>query len=479
MCDKGWMSRLESAVRKRFGQLIGTLLSLVLAALVPAVINGEVAQISPDAEREFQAAMAARDRGDAATAEALLTKLNRTHPGIFAVDESLGLLLISRDEVARALPYLETAVHEQPSSDAAHANLGAALYALHRNASALIQFEEAARLQPGNASTQQSLGRLYMETHQAAKAAMALVTAVRLKPDDTDLQLDCITALLAANRTNEAHNVLSRFPDADGSARAQSLLGETAEKEGQYKEAVEHLMRAEQLEPSEENAWQLGAEFLRHWTFDEAIREFEAATVKFPGSTRLKFGLGAAYYGGARYGEAIPVFADLLEADSSNAFYAAVLGMACTAPTDKAEPRCDVLIRYAETHTRDAAAATSAATMLLRKGSAESETTRARKLLNRALATNPDLPNANYQMALLLQDGGDWAGSISYLERAVKVKADFSQAHYHLALAYWRTGHKQRGQAEMKLEKKYSQQEQEDEDKRLRQVTTFVVNLRN
>ncbi|HEX4310003.1 MAG TPA: tetratricopeptide repeat protein [Acidobacteriaceae bacterium] len=471
------MSRQDFAVRMRFGQLSWVLPALALAALAPAV-SAQGTRTSSDVEREFQAAMAARNRGDAEQAEILLRALDKAHPGIFAVDESLGLLLVSRDDVAPALPFLEAAVREQPSSDAAHANFGAALYALHRSAPALTQFEEAARIQPANVSTQQSLGRLYMEIRQPAKAATALLTAVKLKPGDAELQLDCITALLAANRTNEAQNMLASLAGADESARAQSLLGETAEKEGQYKDAVEHFMRAAQLDPDEENAWQLGAELLRHWTFDDAVRKFQIAAAKYPGSTRMKFGLGAAYYGGGRYAEAAPLFADLLEADDSNASYAAALGMACTAPTEKPEPRCDVLVRYAETHPHDATAATCAATRLL-QDSADNQIRRARKLLNNALAANPNLPDANYQMGLLLQDGGDWAGSIVNLRRAVEAKPDFSQAHYHLALAYWRTGHKRQGQAEMDLQRKYSRQEQEDEDQRLRQITTFVINLRN
>jgi hypothetical protein len=44
-------------------------------------------------EQEFQAAMAAQEKGDLDRAEALLRDLHAHHPGLFAVDESLGLLL--------------------------------------------------------------------------------------------------------------------------------------------------------------------------------------------------------------------------------------------------------------------------------------------------------------------------------------------------------------------------------------------------
>jgi len=435
----------------------GQIAKLARAWLLPAFLLffpvplwPQASAASPTPEHEFEAAMAARDRGDLDRAETLLSALHRTHPGNFAVDESLGLLLVSRDEVPRALPLLEAAVREQPSSDVAHANLGAALYRLHRNASALAEFQAAARINPANASTQQSLGRLYMETRDPDKAADAFLAGIKLTPDDGDLQLDCATALLAANRVTEARSILAGLTGADSSARAQSLLGEASEMEGKFQDAIEHF-----------------------------IGEFEPAVAQFPKSTRIRFGLGAAYYGGARYADAIPEFAELLQTDPNNSLYAKLLGMACTAPTDKEQPHCDALVAYAKAHPRDAVAATDAASMCLHAAPTNGQLGLARQLLTQALAADPKLPEAQYQMGLLRQDQGDWAGSIANLEAAVRLRPSFSQAHYRLGLACWRTGRREQGQAEMDLEKKYAKQEQEDEDTRLRQITTFVVNLRN
>jgi len=101
----------------------------------------------------------------------------------------------------------------------------------------------------------------------------------------------------------------------------------------------------------------------------------------------------------------------------------------------------------------------------------------ARKLLVRAIASDPALPEAQFRMGVVLQDNSDWKGSIPYLERAVELKPDFAQAHYRLARAYWRTGRNQEGQAQMDLQKKFARQEQEDLDRRLKQITRFVVEL--
>ncbi len=423
--------------------------------------------------------MTAQDSGDLGRAETILLGLHNKHPGLFAVDESLGLLYVAQEKYARAVPLLETAVREQPSSDIAHANLGAAYFKLHSNAEALNELEHAARLNPKNPATQQSLGELLLEAGKPKLAVEAYTSALKEKPDDLDLELSCATALVAAEDSVKAEEILMKFPGADRSSAAQTLLGEIDEKKGNFQQAVQHFSRAVELEPTEQNVWMLGVEFLRHWTFDAAIREFEAATVKFPKSTRMRLGLGAAYFGGAKYGAAIPVFADLLDADKNNALYAELLGMSCTSVTESAKPRCSGLPAYAEAHPGNARVATYAASMLLDGAATEDQLRLARKLLGYAIAADPRLPDAQYEIGMLKQSQGEWADSIANLETAVALRSEYAEAHYRLALAYWRTGRKQDGQTQMELQKKYSKQQQQDLDRRLRQITTFVVDMRN
>lgn len=429
-------------------------------------------------DREFQAAMAAQDRGDLDEAKNILTKLRRIHPGFFAVDESLGLIYVTQQKYTEALPLLQAAAREEPKSDVAHANLGAAFFKLGRQLDAQNEFEQAASLNPNNETTQQGLGELWLNAEKPERALSAFQSALKLKPEDPDLEMDCATAMVAAGQMEAADELLSKLPGKEESAQAQELLGEIAEKRGGFKQAVVNFSRAVELDPSEPNAWMLGVELLRHWSFDPAVQEFVAAAAKFPTSTRLKLGLGAAYFGDAKYAESIPVFANLLQTDENNRLYAELLGMACTAVTESAKQQCSALLTYAKQHPRDTTAATYAASMLLTESSTEEKTSVARNLLNHALAVNPKLPDAQYQMGMLKQNEGNWEGSIANLRSAIALKPDLAQAHYRLALAYWRTGRKKDGQAEMELQKKYAKQEKEDLDKRLKQITTFIVDVR-
>ncbi|HEX4067341.1 MAG TPA: tetratricopeptide repeat protein [Acidobacteriaceae bacterium] len=464
---------------KRLSGKLAWVLLLPLPCFVSLSLHAQTggAPTSAGMERQFEAAMAAENRGDLNRAEALLSALHDAHPGIFAVDESLGLVRVSRGDLSRALPLLEAGVREQPDSDAAHANLGAVLYQLHYNQRAIAEFEQSVRINPRNFSSQQSLGRLWMDGKRPDEAATAFLAALHLKPDDLGAKLDCVTALLAANRVGEAQEMLATFPGADRSARAQSLLGAIDEKQGRFQSAGEHLALAAQLDPSEENAWQLGVELLRHWTFSAAVTEFQAASAKFPESRRMRLGLGAALFGDAQYTQAIPVFADLLRGEPDNAMYAELLGISCNAPMQTVGPGCAVLVTYAQSHPADAAAATYAASLLITQEENEQTMDLARKLLEQAITADSRLPDAQLQMGIILQDKLDWRGSIPYLERAVKLKPDLAPAHYRLARAYFKVGRKQDAQAQMELHEKFAHADEADLDRRLREVTRFVVDV--
>lgn len=466
-------------MNRQYRKIASAWLLPALLCLAPGTLLAQAAQSAATAgmEREFEEAMAAENQGDLDRAEALLTALRASHPGIFAVDESLGLIFASQGNLSNALPLLEAAVREQPSSDAAHANLGAALYDLHRNRRALDEFDQAVRINPHNFSAQQSLGRLWMDSNRPDEAANALLAAHRMKPDDADLAMDCATALLAANRAREAGQILSGLAAADQSARAQSLLGQVDERNDKFKSAAEHFALATQLDPSEENAWMMGLELLQHWNFNAAEIEFEAASAKFPDSRRLRLGLGAAYFGDAKYPPAVEAFANLLEKDPHDAAYAELLGISCSAITQSSNPRCDVLIKYSQSHPADTTAATYAASWLLHHDCDQQSLETIAKLLKPAIAANPNLPDAQLEMGTVLQDGMNWKESIPYLERAVKLKPDLTEAHYRLARAYWRTGRKQDGDAQLALQREYSRKNAVDLDQRLRQVTSLAVSI--
>jgi tetratricopeptide (TPR) repeat protein len=464
------------ALRKR--TLLSALMLGVIAQLSAHSTQTPASHPITDSDnRMFQQAMASLNAGNPSAAEPLLRELHGRHPDNYEIDESLGLLYASDGRLAPALPLLSAAAREKPDADVAHANLGTAYLKLGRTADAARELARAAELNPSNAATQQALGQAWMLLKQPGKAADAFEAALPANDSNPDLLYNTALALYDCGKASQAEPLLARMPGVESSAEAQSLYGDVDEKLSRYEDAARHYAAAVQLQPSEANLYVLGIEFLRHWTFDPAAKEFAAGVRVFPQSQRMHLGLGVALYGGGKYDQAIPVFADLLAQNPDNSMYAELLGRTCTVLTEGQQPQCAALIDYAQKHPKDAVLATYAATSILHQPADSGQLEQAHRLLETAIRTNPNLPEARYGMGLLLQTESQWPQSIPELEAAIRLRPGYASAHYRLAMALSHTGQHEKAHTEIALEQKYNQQEQDGVDARLKQVTTFLVNM--
>lgn len=420
------------------------------------------------------AALRAQDQGTPQQAEPVLRALARKYPTNFDVVESLGVLYAEGGEFASALPLFERACKLHGSSAVAYANLGAVYLKLHRNSDAVRALDHAARLEPANEQTQSDLGQALMLEKRPKDAAAAFARAAALKPADADMLYNWALALFDSGDAARAGSVLAKMPDAQSSAQAESLFGDICERQKQFKQAAQHYQRAADLDPSEANLYVLGVEFLRHWTFAPAIKVLQYGVKKYPDSTRLLTALGIARYSANDYPASIVIFSRLLDRHPDDAFYADMLGHMC-ALQPSGNQGCASLEPFAEKHPQNATAAAYAAASILHRPSDAQNLELARHLLDRALKIDPNLAEANYQLAVLDQQQGKWAESIAPLNRAIAAKPDYARAHYRLGLAWSHTGQHAKAQREIALEQKYSKQQTADLNARLRQITTFLI----
>lgn len=100
----------------------------------------------------------------------------------------------------------------------------------------------------------------------------------------------------------------------------------------------------------------------------------------------------------------------------------------------------------------------------------------AAKLLDKAIQADPKLAEAHLQKGFLLQYRDQWRESIPELEASVALRPESSRAHYRLALAYARTGNREKAHEQIVLQKKYREQEKDGIDARLNEVQIFLVN---
>ena len=477
-----------SAVRTTSYLVISGGLLLFLQLLSPCPATGQAAKhlhagspqkqsLSASDKMELTSALKAQDSGNRREAEAPLIDLAHRNPKSFDVAEALGLLYAESGEFTSAIPLLEKACALQGSSALALANLGAAYLKAGRDSDAVPVLDRSLARDPRNAQTLTSLGIALSQTGHPRQAASAFAKAAVENPRDPSLLYNWALALFNSGQTAQSAEVLSRVSDKDSSAQTQSLLGDIEEKQGHYEEAVAHLRAAANLDSSESNLYALGIEFLRHWTFDAAIKIFQFGIERYPSSSRLLLGLGIARYSMNDVAVAAPIFSKLLAADPDSTLYAELLGHSCSLMADASEG-CDQLEGFADRHPSNATIATYAAASILHRPSTSENVSAARRLLDRAIAEQPTLAEPYYQMGLLEQYQSRWPESISPLERAIALKPSLSKAHYHLALAYSHAGARDKAHEEIALQKQYSQQEKDDLNAKFKEVTTFMVTMR-
>ena len=446
--------------------------SLQLISQTTHTHTGAVSAAEQDA---LKRALDAYDKGDLKTAEPLLTDLVARHPRSFEANEALGSLYAESDRAELAIKYLQRACTLSPREALAHANLGAAYLKTNRSAEAIPELRLALKSDPHNAGTQSNLGQALMLAAQPAEAAKAFAAASAIDPADPATTYNLALALFESGSAKEASAVLARLPAASTNDQTEALAGDIAEKLGDFKQAIGHYQAAAQSNPSDVNLYTLVVELMRHWTWDEAYKIAVFGALRYPQSTHFVVAEGISQYGNQHYPEAVVVFTKLLEKDPDNALYADLLGRSCSAIAEGASAQCNGLDEFAHHHPENAQAATYAAASLLHRPEAQQDQVEVKRLLDQAIAANPRLPDAWFQLAVLTQLQLQWQESVPMLQKAIELRPTYPEAHYRLSRAYAHLGQREEAKQEIVLQQKYSQQAKDSLNNHLSEVVTFLV----
>jgi tetratricopeptide (TPR) repeat protein len=161
-----------------------------------------------------------------------------------------------------------------------------------------------------------ALGLLFLSHDAYQEAIPRLEQALQQEEPNEIATLNLALAYKNVGKSAEAITLTRRELGKKPSGALYNMLAELEEELGEYVAAVQNYQQAVELEPANENYYfDLGMEYLSHFTFGPALEVYRAGTQKFPNSSRQYLGLAFSHYAVREYPEAADAFTKALEID--------------------------------------------------------------------------------------------------------------------------------------------------------------------
>jgi tetratricopeptide (TPR) repeat protein len=302
------------------------------------------------------------------------------------------------------------------------------------------RLQEAVRRAPGSFEAHHNLGEFYIREDQLEAAIPHLEKAQVIDPSHYVNGHDLALAYLKTGRVALARQQSQRLLQVKDTAELRNLLGDSEEAAGNLLAASEEFQKAAHMEPSEEHLFDWGNNLLQLRAYQPATEVLSEAIKRHPRSARLQVGLGIAQYSRGQFEDAIRAFcaaADLEPADERPYLF---LGEMYGVSTELAPEVVKRLKRFVERHPTIALGHFYYAMSLWKGAPGAVPPPDVHVHLKKAVALDPRLAKAHFQLGVLYSDERRYPEAISALEEAVHLDPSMAQAHYRLGQAYRRTG---------------------------------------
>lgn len=276
----------------------------------------------------------------------------------------------------------------------------------------------------------------------------------------------------AAARAKLFRDKLTREPN---SADLHHELADIEERLGHPVEAVHEYQRAAELQPSEKNLFDWGAELLKHRAGAPAVEVFTRGASLFPDSLRFQLGLGAAYYLTSQYEQAAQHFfaaTDLRPNDPTPYLF---LGQIRAKEISDTPGYLERLERFAKVAPNNALANYYYAACLWDR---RSNVDRVRMLAQRAAERDPKLALAYLLLGAVDAEEKNLPNAIAMFQKAIEVSPDLEEAHYRLAQAYELSGETLKSQQERAIYKDLSSKSAAQAERERKNLQQFIFALK-
>ena len=335
--------------------------------------------------------------------------------------------------------------------------------------------------QPGNFDANHLLGKLLLDEGKPRDAVPYLEQASRLKPVDYENAYEL--ALAYAESGDYQHSLAGTKALLARQDRAElhHLLGEDEKNLGNPLAAVHEYQRAAELDPTESNLFDWGAELLLHHAPEPAAEVFAKGTRLFPHSSRMLIGLGAAQYAGGSYEQAAACLCQASDVNPNDPSPYSFLGKILNDQPMPSDGTVERLRRFATLRPESAIANYYYAVGLWKQGKTPQDgeaSAQVESLLQKAVHLDPRLGAAYLQLGILYSERGETSKALSSYQKAVETDTTLEAAHYRLAQMYRQTGDKQSAKQELEVYQRLSKQKTEQSERERRELQQFVYTLR-
>ncbi|MGP0071863.1 MAG: tetratricopeptide repeat protein [Bryobacteraceae bacterium] len=260
---------------------------------------------------------------------------------------------------------------------------------------------------------------------------------------------------------------------AESLAKATAALGTGNAADTSPLEAVRQYQRAAELDPSEPNLFNWGAELLTHRATDQAVEVFLNGHRLFPRSTRTLLGLAVALYSRGSYDQAARSFFEAADLDPGDPAPYMFLGKISSGAITGSDGYAKRLERFARLDPDNAWANYYYAATLKRTSP------KARALLEKAVRLNPKLGEAFLLLGNGYADEGNFSKAILDYQSAIAASPQIEETHYRLAMAYRKTGEIDKSQKELDLYQEMSRQSQQKFERERSEIQEFVFEMKH
>jgi tetratricopeptide (TPR) repeat protein len=265
-------------------------------------------------------------------------------------------------------------------------------------------------------------------------------------------------------------------------AELHHLLADTNEKLGKPLDAVREYQRAAEMDPSEPNLFDWGAELLLHRAPQPAIEVFTQGHQLFPSSVRMLVSLGVAWYAEGSNDQAAKRLGEAADLNPDNPVPYLFLGKIQSAEATPSDAIVEKLARFARLQPDNAMANYYYAVSLWKRRTGladDPNLAQVRALLENAIRLDPKLGAAYLQLGILYPAKNDLPRAISYYQKAIEANPRLEEAHYRLAQAYRLTGETSQAQAELQLYQQLTKNSAGELERERHESKQFVYTLKD